>query len=457
MQARTEAGHAGRRVIDSDRNRREGTETLGDAMSFDFAEIFTVGVRHVVPLARSRGLSFAFDCQTEGLMLKGDPAAAQGGLHRLFLELLALIQAGSLVISAKAVQSDANRSLCVRAAGVGKVPAQEAINASWERLQLVACPSTSQEPGASTARGLCPHTGGAIEMSAIPGQGVMITLELTSLDHTSWEPHADSDAHGARAWLVNVDDALATSWNRRLQRLGWAVSRFASYEAAMAQLANAPQTARPALVIVLETGNPKTDGTLSLPPLLPGWSRLVYAVQTGAVTLRNPKTVSGYEVHVYPLSPSDLEAMTSEASDVELGSGTTTPMPLSTPDMPTVLIVDDTPLNLVVGQGFAEALGYRVKTAIDGYDAIDKCRREAPHVVFMDLHMPRLDGIDTVRRLRALQSEGHIPPFPITVLTAGWSPEVKAKCLAAGADECLAKPISLEAMAAELSRVSSYR
>lgn len=426
-------------------------------MSFDFAEVFTVAVRHVVPLARNRGLSFAFDCQTEGLMLKGAPAAAQGGLHRIFVELLELVHSGSLVISAKAEHGESLRSLLVRAAGVGNVPGQDAINASWARLQLVACPSDSQDPGTVIARGQCPHTGGAIEMSAIPGQGVLITLELSSLDQTSREPSLDVDAHGARAWLVNVDEALATSWNRRLQRLGWAVSRFDSYDAAMAQLAHAPQAARPALVLVLETGDPATDGTLSLPPQLPGWSRLVYAVETGAATLRNPKAVSGYEVHVYPLKPSVLEAMTSEASDQELGSGTTMPMPLTVSDMPTVLIVDDTPLNLVVGQAFAEALGYRVKTAVDGLDAIEKCRRDAPHVVLMDLQMPKLDGIDTVRQLRVLQSEGNIPPFPITVLTAGWSPEVRANCLAAGADECLAKPITLETMGAELSRVSSYR
>lgn len=426
-------------------------------MSFDFAEVFTVAVRHVVPLARARGLSFAFDCQTAGFDLKGDPSAAQGALHRLFLELLGLIQSGSLVISAKAVQGQTGQYLCIHAAGVGGIRAQEAVEAAWARLQLAACVSPSQEPGQLTAQGVCPLTGGTVEMSSVAGQGMLITLKLTSIEETPDSNSLQGDAHGARAWLINVDDVLAASWYRRLQRLGWAVSSFPSYDAAAAQLVNAPEAARPALVVVLETGNPATDGTLSLPLLLPGWSRLVYAVETGAITLRKPQAVSGYEVHVYPLSPRDLENMTSDASDLELGSGTTVPVPLSSPDMPTVLIVDDTPLNLVVGQGFAEALGYRVKTAVNGLDAIDACKQEAPHAVLMDLHMPRLDGLDALRQLRVLQSEGRIPPFPITVVTAGWSPEIRAQCLTAGADECMAKPVSLEAMAAELSRVSSYR
>lgn len=115
------------------------------------------------------------------------------------------------------------------------------------------------------------------------------------------------------------------------------------------------------------------------------------------------------------------------------------------------------PLNLIVGRGFAEALGYQVGTAVDGLDAIEYCRQHSPHVVLMDLQMPRLDGIGAVRHLRALQREGQIPPFPIVVVTADWSAEIQTKCLAAGADDCLAKPLSLTDMARELSRVSSYR
>ena len=294
-------------------------------------------------------------------------------------------------------------------------------------------------------------------MSTIADQGILITLELTAIEDNLDENPPFPGAHSARAWLVNVDALLATTWTRRLQRLGWAVSRYLSYEAAAQQLRDAPQAARPALIIVLETADPAMDGTLDLPALLPVWTRFVYAVETGSLTLRRPASVAGYEVHVYPLSPNQLEAFTDEACDLELGSGTTMPMPLASCDMPRVLIVDDMPLNLIVGQGLAEALGYHVQTAVDGVDAIERCRQHPPHVVLMDLQMPRLDGIEATRHLRTLQREGHIPPFPIVVVTADCSAEIKAKCVEAGADDCLAKPLLLPDLAKELSRVSSYR
>lgn len=426
-------------------------------MNADFGEVFTIAVRHVVPLARHRGLSFAFDCQVKGLRYKGHPAHLQGGLHRLLLELVSLVRTGSLVISAKAVGSEEAPRICIHVAGVGLTASAEEVSMAWQRMQLTQVPYTSPVKGARKARGLCPHTGGTIESSILPGEGVLITMELSSIEAPPEEDLAEHDAQGARAWLINVDEALARSWIRRFQRLGWAVSCFASYQAAMDQLHSAPQSARPALVIVLETGDPAKDGTLDLPALLPGWSRLVYAVQTGSFTLRRPQDVSGYEVHVYPLSPHDLHTITDEAAHHEAGTGYTVPMPLTMPDMPLVLIVDDVDLNLIVGQGFAEALGYRVHTARDGLEAVEACKRESPHVVLMDLDMPRLNGLDAIRQLRALQREGGIPPFPITIVTAGWSPQVKSDCLEAGADACLAKPMSFEAMAQELGRVSSYR
>lgn len=235
------------------------------------------------------------------------------------------------------------------------------------------------------------------------------------------------------------------------------VSRFSSYQTAMDQFHNAPRSARPALVIVLETGNLAKDGALDMAALLPGWSRLVYAVETGSITLRRPQDVSGYEVHVYPLSPHHLQVITDDAGQHDTGSGNTVPMPLAAPDMPRVLIVDDVALNRVVGQALAEALGYSVQTARDGLEAIEASKHKAPHAVLMDMDMPGLGGIDAIRHLRLLQKEGSIPPFPITIVTAGWTPKVREDCLDAGADACLEKPMSLESVGQELGRIASYR
>ena len=427
-------------------------------MSFDFGEVFTVGARHVAPVARRRALKFFFDCRFFNLRLSGTPDGVQGALHRLSLAAISVVRGGSFAISASLVE-DAGHAprLCVRIVAVGSVGSDEEFDGVAGALGLTWLAPDAYPAGSRTAWGTCPHSLGAVSLTKVGNEGALITLDLTSIDNREEDHQARGHAGGASAWLVNGDDVACASWMTRLQRLGWAVSRFDSYGAAAARASTAAGTARPALVIVLETGDPSVDGALTLPELLPAWSRLVYVVETGSPTLRQPGLVSGYEVHVCPMSPQQLHDLTVGALQQELHSGSSEPIPLTTRDMPTLLIVDDAPFNLMVGQGFAEALGYRVVTAFDGLDAIHSCRTHAPNVVLMDYHMPRLNGVETIRRLRQLQREGGIPPFPITVVTAGWTPEIQAECLAAGADECLAKPLSLTDMAAELSRIGSYR
>lgn len=426
-------------------------------MSFDFAEVFTVAARQVVPLARSQGLSFTFDCQSAGVRVAGDPAGLQGALHRVFLSVIGLSTGGSLVISARGDLSQSPPSLQLRAAAVGLEVTLEAITAAHHDLGLSRRQAPSVDAGTLTAAGVCPHTQGQLEMTAMPGHGALVTLTLAHV-----EPPLDADvpaphAQGAHAWLVNVDDQLARSWQTRLARLGWITTRIASFQEAATRARATPRHALPSLVIVLETGNPARDGTLDLAPLLHTGTRLIYAVQAGSASLRHPAHIKGYEVHVYPLSPQELDEITRNLSSPDDLTNSTPPEPLRSPAPPTILIVDDGPMNLIVGQGFAEALGYEVRTATDGMAAIEACRQQAPDMVLMDLHMPVLGGAEATMQLRAMQRNGDVPPFPIVILTAGWSAEVRRQCIDAGADECLAKPLSMADMDAELARRTGHR
>src|SRR5690606_15034534 len=106
---------------------------------------------------------------------------------------------------------------------------------------------------------------------------------------------------------------------------------------------------------------------------------------------------------VYPFSPDDLGLFTSHANAGDPASGTTQPMPLALGHMPVVLIVDDQPLNLVIGRGLMEALGYFVHTAGSAMEAIRHCKIEAPDVVLMDLRMPTMGGLEATAELRAMQ------------------------------------------------------
>jgi len=71
--------------------------------------------------------------------------------------------------------------------------------------------------------------------------------------------------------------------------------------------------------------------------------------------------------------------------------------------------------------------------------------------VLMDLHMPGMDGLEAVRRIRAIEAEQQNARTPIIALTANVSAEDREACLAAGMDEFLVKPLDRERLAAALA------
>lgn len=421
-------------------------------MSANFAEIFTVAARHAVPLVHARGLRFSFDCQTDGIAYFGEPSALQGALHRLICGVVETMESGSILISAQAdVSTHRPCRVDVSIGGVGRCD-ETRLHAAVQRLGLNmdaadATPSALEH----IAQGLCPHTNGVIGLHCVPSQGLLISLELTSVCLAPGALAQPLNALGARAWLVNVDDLLGNSWKRRLQRLGWAVSIFPSMREAAAQLAEQPESAKPALVLVMERDGSQHDCLSTFADGLPASVQLVYAVQAASRNLRDTM-LEGFQRRVYPFSPDDLGYFTSFAHAADEPSGSTQPMPLALDHMPVVLIVDDQPLNLVIGRGLMEALGYFVHTANNGLEAINRCEIEAPDVVLMDLRMPIMDGLAATAELRNRQLSGLIPPFPIIAFTASWSHEIRGDCMAAGMDECLPKPMDIAVLARELHR-----
>jgi CheY-like chemotaxis protein len=104
---------------------------------------------------------------------------------------------------------------------------------------------------------------------------------------------------------------------------------------------------------------------------------------------------------------------------------------------PLVLIVDDYAEGREVCAEYLAFRGFRVATAEDGLDALDKARALLPDVILMDLSLPRLDGWEASRRLKADARTRHIP---IVALTAHALSSAREKAVAAGCDEVVTKP-----------------
>jgi CheY-like chemotaxis protein len=117
-----------------------------------------------------------------------------------------------------------------------------------------------------------------------------------------------------------------------------------------------------------------------------------------------------------------------------------------------VLLVEDNPVNQLIGQEFLQALGLPVRTVDDGEQALVACMEKPPSLVLMDLQMPGMDGLEATRRLRQMQAEHRWPGAPIIALTAHAADSDRHACLSAGMNEMLTKPLGLETLRQMLLR-----
>ena len=114
---------------------------------------------------------------------------------------------------------------------------------------------------------------------------------------------------------------------------------------------------------------------------------------------------------------------------------------------PRILIVDDTPANVHILEARLKANGYETDTAADGEQALVAVKEKEPDLILLDVMMPKLDGFEVCRRLRADTS---VPFIPIILVTAKTDPKDVVEGLEAGGDEYLTKPVDQPALVARV-------
>lgn len=107
-----------------------------------------------------------------------------------------------------------------------------------------------------------------------------------------------------------------------------------------------------------------------------------------------------------------------------------------------ILVAEDNPVNQRVAQGLLTRRGHRVRVVANGRAAVEAVRRDDFDVVFMDVHMPEMDGFQATGAIRADERETG-PHLRIIAMTASAMTGDRERCLASGMDGYLSKPINV--------------
>jgi signal transduction histidine kinase/CheY-like chemotaxis protein len=318
--------------------------------------------------------------------------------------------------------------------------------------------------GLTISRQLVHLMNGTISASSKPGRGsrFWFTLPLRAVAKPTAPSPVLADLRGARVLVVD-DNAI----NRRVlgeMLAGWDAVPTAAESPAegLSAFADAAESSRRFDVVILDFNMPEMDGfELSrriraqpgggdVPILLLSSSSNEKAqeLKAAGVSLALPK----------PVRRATLYKALTQLLGGRGASGPRAPRRAPTPSPPArILVTEDNAVNLRVATLMLEKHGHRVDAAGDGLEALEALSRLEYDLVLMDCQMPQLDGFGATEELRRRERATHRSRTPVVALTAAATREDVDRCLAAGMDAVLTKPIredELFAVVAKWSRAS---
>jgi CheY-like chemotaxis protein/HPt (histidine-containing phosphotransfer) domain-containing protein len=318
--------------------------------------------------------------------------------------------------------------------------------------------------GLSISRELARRMGGDIEVTSEPGHGSTFTMTAI-FDVVSPAPAAPSPSP-LKLLLADAHAATCGSFEHEMNRCGARVTRETTAAAAIDALRQAAEMGHPFDAAFIALQFPDMDGlTVAHEVHCIAAIASVRIILVAAVSQRpdpNLLRTVGIAGHlVKPFKQSRLrEALRALAAGESLLSG---PVPTdSTPrtNTPTgrslrLLLAEDNLVNQKLAVTQLRRLGHSVAVASNGRETLQALQREPFDAVFLDCQMPELDGYETAREIRRLEADrklGNRPPAFLIALTANAMAGDREKCLAAGMDEFLTKPLDLDQLPNMLNR-----
>lgn len=104
-----------------------------------------------------------------------------------------------------------------------------------------------------------------------------------------------------------------------------------------------------------------------------------------------------------------------------------------------ILYIEDNPLNMRLVRRYLKSFGFQMVEAMDGITGLRRIEEEKPDLVLLDVNLPGIDGLEIVERMRCMNE---IKNIPVIALTANSMYGDRERCLNAGCDDYLAKPVA---------------
>jgi len=430
-----------------------------DPVPFPLADLVADTVKSMAVPAHKKGLELTYDIAPDvPPMVITDPVRVRQVLLNLTGNAVKFTETGEVAVSVRrenfpgAVPA---LHFTVRDTGVGIPPDKQA--KLFQPFEQADSSVTRQYGGTGLGLAISLRIvrlmGGQIWMESTPGVGSIFhfTIALTTLGCPA-EPAASAIPPDARGVPVLIVDDNST--NRRIleeltRRWGMEPRSADSGPAGLELLQAAAAAGHPFRLVVLDEQMPSMSGFEVAERIRsnPAWTQATIMMLTSNDQSRGSARCREMGVRLYltkPVRPAEL-LLAIRSSLVDSSAEAAHPVtPAASDDVQhpmRILLAEDNPINQKLAAIMLTKMGHRVTLAVNGAEALAKWSNEPFDMIFMDVQMPEMDGLEATRSIRQREAPtlNHVP---IIAMTAHAMRGDSDRCLAAGMDRYISKPIS---------------
>jgi len=322
--------------------------------------------------------------------------------------------------------------------------------------------------GLAISRRLVELMGGKMWVESVPDKGSTFhfTVALPAAPEPAGIKLDSLEPKLADTRLLIVDDNATNCRILTLQTTRWGMNpRGVQSAAAALELLRSGETFD---VAILDMQMPDMDGLMLAREIrkLPNGGALPLMLLTSMGLKSDHPDFAGAQIGSFlskPIKPTHLqEALIRLISGTKPGPVKTTHQPKLDPGLASrlplnILLCDDNAVNQKVAARMLTQMGYRADIAANGVEALDALERKSYDLVFMDVQMPEMGGLEATRVIRSRQQQrSDFPKYKtsiiIVAMTASAMTGDREKCLDAGMDDYIAKPVRLEDLRAIIER-----
>jgi signal transduction histidine kinase/CheY-like chemotaxis protein/HPt (histidine-containing phosphotransfer) domain-containing protein len=468
LEASKQAGESLLAVVNDilDISKIEAGKMSVEYASFDLASAVESASWMMAQKAQSKGLELStFVSPRLPTMMRGDALRIQEVLANFISNAVKFTEMGEVTVTARLRNAGLEEaSVRFEVSDTGPGIDKDAIGSLFQNFSQLGSEISRKYGGTglglAISAKLVELMQGRYGVTSIVGQGSTFWFELPIAPSDQVDITEPNDFGNLKALVVDDQAGCRSLLAEYVSSWGMKCETAANGNQALVKMRDAALEGRAFSIIIIDQDMPGIDGLTAArkiksdPELSAAKIVLLSPIGSGVAE----QDLAAHFIDACVVKPArHLELFGSIMSILQIGEAPAMndmaieePRAKALSDKGRILIAEDNPVNLKVTKGYVECMGYTVDTATSGAQAVEAALHCSYDAILMDCRMPGMDGLEATREIRKIEGPGeHVP---IIALSADVVDDVRIRCLQAGMDAFIAKPVHPDQLAMMLSR-----